>query len=46
MMRLVNKMSQDKLTGDMLVKDAGGNTILKLDITDSESALGRDPAVA
>jgi hypothetical protein len=46
LMRLVNKMSQDKLTGTMLVKDAGGNTILKLDITDSESTLGREPAVA
>lgn len=45
LMRLVNKMSQDKLTGDMLVKDASGNTILKLDITDGESTLERDPAV-
>jgi hypothetical protein len=44
LMRLVNKMSQNKLTGDMLVKDAGGNTILKLDITDGESAVSRDPA--
>jgi len=46
LMRLVNKMGQDKLTGDMLVKDASGNTILKLDITDGESTLDRDPAVA
>jgi len=46
LMRLVNKMSQDKLTGDMLVKDASGNTILKLDITDGESIVSRDPAVA
>ncbi len=46
LMRLINKMSQDKLTGDMLIKDVGGNTILKLDITDGESTLGRDPAVA
>ena len=46
LMRLVNKMSQDKLTGDMLVKDGGGNTILKLNITDSESTLGREPGVA
>jgi hypothetical protein len=44
LMRLVNKMSQDKLTGDMFVKDAGGNTILKLDMTDGESALERSPA--
>ena len=46
LMRMVNKMSQDKLTGDMLIKDAGGNTILKLDMTDGESTLDRDPAVA
>ena len=44
LMRLVNKMSQDKLTGDMLIKDASGNTILKLDMTDGESSLDRDPA--
>ena len=44
--RLVNKMSQDKLTGDMLIKDASGNTILKLDVTDGESTISRDPAAA
>jgi len=43
LMRLVNKMSQNKSTGDMLVKDASGNTILELDITDGESTLDRDP---
>ena len=46
LMRLVNKMSQIKTTGDMLVKDASGNTILKLDINDGESSLDRDPATA
>ncbi|GAJ07921.1 unnamed protein product [marine sediment metagenome] len=46
LMRLVNKMSQDKATGDMSVKDSAGDTILKLDITDSQSTMDRDPAVA
>ncbi len=41
--RLVNAMSQDKLTGDMLIKDDAGNTILKLDMTDGASTLDRDP---
>lgn len=41
--RLVNKMSQDKLTGDMLIKDAAGDTILKLGITDGSQTLDRDP---
>lgn len=44
--RLVNKMSQDKLTGDMLIKNSDGNTILKLGITDSEDTLERSPEVA
>ena len=43
LMRLVNKMSQDKVTGDMLLKDAAGSTILKLGITDGQSTLDRDP---
>jgi hypothetical protein len=41
--RLVNRMSQSKLNGEMLVQDGGGNTILKLGITDSESMLERIP---
>jgi hypothetical protein len=41
--RLVNKMSQDKLTGDMSVKNSSGNTILKIGITESESTLERTP---
>ena len=46
LMRLVNKMSQDKATGDMLLKDSAGSTILKLGITDGQSTLDRDPGVA
>ena len=44
--RLVNKMSQDKLTGDMSIKDLAGNTILQLYMTDGESTLDRDPGSA
>jgi hypothetical protein len=43
LMRLVNKMSQNKSTGDMAIKDAGGNTILQLGITDGENTLDREP---
>jgi hypothetical protein len=43
LMRLVNKMSQNKSTGDMAIKNAGGNTILQLGITDGESTLDREP---
>lgn len=41
--RLVNKMSQDKLTGDMLIKNSSGNTMLKLGITDGQTTLDRVP---
>ena len=41
--RLVNKMSQDKLSGDMLIKDDAGQTILKLGITEGETTLDREP---
>jgi hypothetical protein len=44
--RLVNKMSQDKLSGDMLIKNDNGDTILRLGITDGESTLDREPGVA
>ena len=44
--RLVNKMSQSKLGGDMLIKDDSGDTILKLGITDGEETLDRDPGAA
>lgn len=43
--RLVNQMSQDKISGDMLIKDYQGNTIIKLGITDNESNLERTPGV-
>ena len=46
LMRSVNKFSQEKTGGDMLIKDSGGNTILKLAITDGESAVERDPGSA
>ena len=46
LLRLVNKMSQDKLTGDMLIKDEAGNTILQLGMIDGESSLDREPGSA
>jgi hypothetical protein len=46
LMRLVNKMSQDKVTGDMTVKDGSGGTILKLAVTDGASTLDREPGAA
>ncbi len=46
MMRLVNKMSQNKNTGDMVIKDSSDNTILELNITDGESTLDREPGIA
>jgi len=46
LMRLVNKMSQNKSTGDMAIKDSSGNTILKLSITDGASELEREPGAA
>ena len=44
--RLVSKMSQDKSTGDMLIKNDNGDTVLKLGITDGESSLDREPGAA
>ena len=44
--RSVNKMSQDKLSGDMLIKDQSDQTILKLAITDGVSTLDREPGAA
>lgn len=46
LMRLVNKMSQNKSTGDMVIKDSSGNTILELNISDGESTLDREPGIA
>jgi hypothetical protein len=44
--RLVNKMSQDKLTGDMSIKDSSGSIILQLDITEGATAIERGPGIA
>jgi hypothetical protein len=46
LLRSVNKMTQNKLTGDMEIKDFADNTILKLDITDGSSEVIRTPAAA
>lgn len=43
LMRLVNKMSQDKITGGMRIKDNLGQVILTLGISDNESLLERNP---
>ena len=43
---LVNNMSQNKFTGDMLIKNSVGNTVLKLAVTDTESTIDREPGVA
>jgi len=42
--RLVNEMSQVKSSGNMVIKDGSGNTIITLGITDGEQTLDRDPA--
>jgi hypothetical protein len=41
--RSVNKMTQNKLTGDMEIKDSAGGTILILDITDKDQQVTREP---
>ena len=46
LMRLVNKMSQNKSTGDMSIKNDDGDTVLQLDMTDGSSTLDRDPGAA
>jgi hypothetical protein len=46
LLRLVNTMSQNKTTGDMAIKDSSGNTILELNIIESESTLDREPGIA
>ena len=43
--RLVNKMGQDKFTGDMLLKNESGDVILKLDINETDNMLERSPEV-
>ena len=44
LMRSVYKMSQDKLTGDMEIRNSNGSTILKFDITDGSNEVIREPA--
>ena len=44
--RLVSRMSQDKVSGDMSMKNGSGNVILKLEITEGENTLDRVPGVA
>lgn len=46
LLRSVNKMTQNKLTGDMEIKDSSDNTILKLGITDGSGEVSREPVVA
>ena len=43
--RLVGKMSQDKVTGDMLIKNVNDETILKLGMADGASELTREPGM-
>jgi hypothetical protein len=45
LLRSVCRMTQNKLTGDMEIKNSGGNTILKLSITEGESEVNRQPAI-
>jgi hypothetical protein len=42
--RLVNPMSQDKLSGDMHIYDSSGNSILKLAVTESTESVVRNPS--
>lgn len=44
--RLVNRMSQSKLNGDMIIEDASGAAILKLGISEGEGVLERIPGAA
>ena len=44
--RSVYPMSQDKLTGDMEIKNASDQTILKLQIEDTNDTVQRQPGVA
>lgn len=43
LLRNVYKMTQNKLTGDMEIRNSNGSTILKLDITDGSSEVTREP---
>jgi len=41
--RLVNRMSQDKITGDMLIKNESDDTVLKLGISENAETMDRVP---
>lgn len=41
--RLVGPMAQNKINGDMTIKNNSGNTILELEITDNEQTIDRNP---
>jgi hypothetical protein len=43
LMRNVYPMSQNKISGDMEIKNANGDTILTLDIADNTSTVERNP---
>jgi hypothetical protein len=43
LMRNVYPMSQNKISGDMEIKNANGNTILTLDIADNSTTVQRTP---
>ena len=46
LMRLVCRMSQDKLTGEMAIKNDVDETILKLGLVEGESSIERIPGAA
>jgi len=46
LMRLVNKVVQNKSSGDMSLKNASDETVLLLDITDGDSDVTRAPGAA
>lgn len=41
--RNVNRMTQNKMTGDMEIKNSAGDTILKLDINETTTEVQRNP---
>jgi hypothetical protein len=41
--RMVGPMAQDKVSGDMTIKNNAGDAILELAVTDNEQTLDRDP---
>jgi len=41
--RMVGPMSQNKMSGDMTIKNDSGQSIMELQITDNEQTVDRDP---